>query len=199
MGYALCWAAVKGGPAEMVHSILGICPTGQRERIHDSDIVGAQLPSGWYMVLFNGKTIEDRFLAKLSCLGELVYCFVEDHVMFSCASGWKVGETAWSVTHDCEKGRFHLDITGNPPQALERIQDQLTAEQNASGGEKSDVDFIYDIPAELAKELTGFRHDRDIPGTTDDPFQALEYVQKNTGMKFVKAFKEVFMKKNKSQ
>jgi hypothetical protein len=51
------------------------------------------------------------------------------------------------------------------------VRKRLTAEQHAAA-----VDCIFDIPAELAKALTGFRHDQDIPGMTGDLYQILESV-----------------------
>jgi hypothetical protein len=43
---------------------------------------------------------------------------------------------------------------------------------------EEDVDHISDIPIELARELTGFRHDQELPGGGDEPFEALETVKK---------------------
>ena len=94
--------------------------------------------------------------------------------MFSQASGWKDGTFLWSVTHDCEKGRYHLEIKGDTPPSLKGIHATLGAAQDAAGGKEADVDFVYDIPAELAKNLTGFRHDQDMSGMNDKPFQVLE-------------------------
>jgi hypothetical protein len=105
-------------------------------------------------------------------MGEVVYCFVEDHVMFSRVSGWKDGKFLWSVSHDCEKGKYHLEIKGDAPPSLKNIHANLVAEQDAE--QEADVDRIYEAPAELAKNLTGFRHDQDTPGMKDKPFQALE-------------------------
>ena len=175
MGYSLSWAAVKSGGKEAIFSILNLRPTGQREEIPESAVVGVLLPTGWYLVLFNRKTIEDGTLKRLSSLGDVVYCFVEDHVMFSTASGWANGSLRWSVTHDSENGgMLHLEASGQLPPNFANIRDRLTGEQDAHGGEMSDTDFIHDVPAELAKELTGFRHDQDVPGMTGDGFEVLE-------------------------
>jgi hypothetical protein len=124
------------------------------------------------LVLFNRKELKDAILEGLSTLGEVVYCLVEDHVMFSCASGWKHGKSLWAVTHDCEKGLRHLEIKGDAPASLKVIQAKHESQQGAE--EEADVDHIYDVPAELAKDLTGFRHDQGTPGMKDKPFQVLE-------------------------
>jgi hypothetical protein len=174
MGWSLSWAALKGGNLQTVCSALGLRGTGKREESAESKIAGVALPTGWYMVQFNRTELEDRELARLSRSGEVVCCFVEDHVMVSWASGWRDGGKNWSVLHDPEKGLFHLDVQGEAPSELKGITVRLVAEQQAAGGEKADVDHVYDVPAELAKQLTGYRHDQDTPGMTGDAFEVLE-------------------------
>lgn len=174
MGYALSWAAVRDGNPQTVWAALGLRSTGKREAVAESKIVGVQLPTGWYLVLFDRRDVEDRVLARLSLSGEVVSCFVEDHVMVSWASGWRRGKKIWSVIHGCEKGHFHLETKGEPPDELKGIAERLIAEQRADGGEKADVDHLYDVPAELAKQLTGFRHDQDAQGWSRDPFEILQ-------------------------
>jgi hypothetical protein len=174
MGFALHWAALKDGDLESICSVFKLRPTGRREKIPESDIVGVELPSGWCLVLFNRQTIKDELLQEFSSSGEVISCFLEDHVMFSAASGWRNQGPIWSVTHDCEKGRFHLETQGVVPAALESIQNNLISQQKQTGGEKADVDYIYDIPAKLAKDLTGFRHDEDIPGMAGEIFHVFE-------------------------
>lgn len=174
MGYALSWAAQRNGTLETICSSCNLRPTGEREEIPESNVVSAEIPSGWQLVLYNRAEIDDQLLAKLSAGGEVVSCFVEDHVMFSSASGWVHRKQVWKVFHDCEKGRYHLEIAGAPPPALADVQKRLIEKQDAAGGDKADVDYIYDIPAELAKTLTGFRHDEDIQGGNGDVFLVLE-------------------------
>jgi len=174
MGYSLSWAALKGGNLQTACAALGLRATGKREEIAESKIDGVQLPTGWYVVQFDRTEMEDRELARLSRSGEVVCCFVEDHVMVSWASGWREGNKIWSVVHNCENGLFHLRIEGDAPAALKGIAERLVSEQQAAGGEKADVDNVYDVAAELAKELTGYRHDHDIPGLVGDVFEILE-------------------------
>ena len=52
----------------------------------------------------------------------------------------------------------------------------LFAKQEKETAEPDDltVDHVYELPAEVAKELTGFRHDQGIPGISGDTFAALE-------------------------
>ena len=180
----------------MIHSVLGLRATGEYQEIPESNIVAAKLPTGWYVVIFNRHELKHEPLQRLSSLGEVVHCFVEDHVMFSVASGWKGGKLDWSVTHDSEKGRFHLEVEGPVPSSLAQIRERLTAAQNAEGGEKSEVDYIYDVPAELALSLTGFRHDQDVAGATGPIFQVLERTSARSQSGLARAFRGLFGKKD---
>jgi hypothetical protein len=175
MGWSLSWAAVRGGTRDVVCSVTGLRPIGQREEVPESNIVCANLPSGWFLVLFNRKEIKDHVLEKLSKCGELVYCSVEDHVMCTTASGWANGKRNWRITHDGQEDKtFDLKVEGDPPAGFEKLRKALFAKQEAATGEDADVDYVYDLPADLAKELTGFRHDHDTPGLPDDAFEVLE-------------------------
>src|SRR5690349_23123584 len=51
--------------------------------------------------------------------------------------------------------------------------DVCSSDLQATGGEKAEVDHVYDVPAELAKDLTGYRHDQDIPGVSGDVLEVL--------------------------
>src|SRR5579859_2468714 len=158
MGYSISWAAVKNGTLEALCSACGLRSTGKHEEVPESPIVAAKLPAAWHLVLHNQAEIDEQVLATLSAETEVVSCFVEDHVMFSSASGWMRGKQIWRIFHDSEKGRYHLEMTGKPPAALAAIRERLKEEQEGAGGEKAEVDYIDEIPAELAKALTGFRH-----------------------------------------
>jgi hypothetical protein len=174
MGYSLSWAALKGGTVQTACAALGLRATGKSGKIPRSKIPGAVLPTGWYVVVFKRRELRNGVLARLSRSGEVIGCFVEDHVMVSWASGWREGRRVWAVVHDCEKGRFHLDVKGQAPAELKGITEELFAKQRASGGEQADVDYVYDVPAELAKNVTGFRHDESIPGAVGTGFELLE-------------------------
>jgi hypothetical protein len=180
MGWSLSWAALKGGNLQTVCGALGLHATGKRERFAKSKIAGTALPTGWYVVVFNRTEIKDKTLEKLSQAGEAVGCFVEDHVMFSSASAWKNGKKLWHVAHNGEEDQvLHLETSGDLPTEFESIRKEVFAKQEKEAAEPDDlkVDRVYDLPAELAKKLTGFRHDEDVPGLADNAFEVLEPAQ----------------------
>jgi len=177
MGYSLSWAALKGGNLQTACTALGLRATGKREEIAKSKIVGAQQPTGWYLVMFNRTEIKDRTLEKLSQPGEVVCCFVEDHVMFSSTSAWKKGQKVWHVAHNGEEDRvLHLETSGDLPAEFESIRNRVFAKQEEETAEHDEfkVDHVYELPAELAKKLTGFRHDEPTSGLTGEVFEVLE-------------------------
>lgn len=89
-------------------------------------------------------------LGRLSAECEVVIGEVEEHVMYSMAQGWKHGQKSWVVIHDAQKDRDHLEVQGELPVMFGAIRDQLRSEQQAAGGKKTDVDYIFDIPGKLA-------------------------------------------------
>ncbi|MFI5458361.1 MAG: hypothetical protein ACHRXM_23270 [Isosphaerales bacterium] len=174
MGYSLSWLAVKGRSAAAVRNELGIHGNGRHEEFPESDVVGAELPGGWYLVVANRIPVrDDAVLRRLSCGCELVTCFVEEHAMVSYAARWTDGTRVWSVAHDAQQDREHLETEGDLPADFGSIRDRLRSDQEAAGGRKAGVDYIFDVPVQLAESLTGYRHDQDIPGLGDRPFEVL--------------------------
>jgi len=97
--------------------------------------------------------------------------------MFSSASAWKNGNKVWRVAHNGEEDNvLHLESSGDLPPEFESIRKNVFAKQAQEAAEPDDlkVDHVYELPAELAKKLTGFRHDQDTPGLVDEAFEVLE-------------------------
>jgi hypothetical protein len=176
MGFSMSWAAVRGGTPQVVHEALGLRGTGVRQEIPELDTTGAELPGGWYIVASHRdglRLTQDIVLERLSRIGEVVMCFVEEHVMCSFAAYWRDGQRVWSIYHDAQSGIDSLEVQGRPPAAFTVIRDRLRAQQAAAGGKKAGVDYVFDIPVELAHSLTGYRHDHDVPGMPKDAFEVL--------------------------
>lgn len=168
MGYSLSWAAVRGRSAEAVRAELGLRPTGRTLEVPEGAFCSALLDTGWFVVLADhGARFEDQaVLATLSAGGEVVACFVEEHVMASAASGWRDGKLEWSVGHQAEASLDHLDRQGRPPPALAELEAAARAKRQARA---EGPDFLFDVPVDLAKAVTGFRHDEG-----ERPFEELE-------------------------
>ena len=123
-------------------------------------------------MLFKRKELSRRTLGKFSETFPLLYGFVEEHVMFSTVAAWESGKEVWSIMHDAQKGILDLKVKGTPPGNFTAIRDRLLAQQNTEGVEEPEVDHVFDIPVEVAKELTGW----DIDATNQGAFEVLERV-----------------------
>jgi hypothetical protein len=163
MGYSLSWLAVRGKPMAKVLEELALRGTGRRDEVADAPMVGAELPGGWTVALVNDGDdfVQEELAIRLSAGCEVITCLVEEHVMQSSAFAWKNGENVWAAVHDAQNGGAkHLEAEGDFPAAFSAIREQ---------------DHMFDAPIDLAKAVTGFRHDQALPGGAS--FEALE----NTG------------------
>ncbi|MGE3852108.1 MAG: hypothetical protein AB7K09_10220 [Planctomycetota bacterium] len=98
---------------------MSLVATGEREEFPESPIVGATLPGGWYIVVWDhfGKLENEAYARKLSAKGTAVLGQVEEHVMWSAAVGFADGKQEWRVVHDGQQGVAHLSVTATlrPP------------------------------------------------------------------------------------
>jgi hypothetical protein len=160
-------------PAETIRVQLKLRETQDKEYVPESDVTGVLLPSGWYIVFFNDalpRELEDTVLEPLAKDAEIMTFIVEDASMVSVARGYAKGRRIWEAVHDSSKGRKHLEVSGEPPEGLPTIRDRLLSEAEAQG---HSADYLFDVPAELSKAVTGFRHDEDIEGIEGDAFSVL--------------------------
>lgn len=180
MGFALSWLATKGKSTETVLAELELRPTGDQGIGGESPAVGAITATGWYLIVLDEaehRLISAAVIARLSRGCEVVTCTVEEHVMFSQATGWRDGREEWRVTHRGEDGPIGLEAQGDLPDRFPAIRDELTARQAAEGGADAGVDYLFDIPVALVQVFTGFKHDEaDLDGETL-AFEVLESAQ----------------------
>jgi len=159
MGDSTIWLAFQGIPQAAVLDRLQLQPATEPEL----EIFGAALPDHWHLVLGQGLNfMDDAIMNRVcaDCFG--VSCFLDSRVMVSAAAGWENGRRVWSALHDSEQGIDHLETEGELPPVFMGICDALVAKQKAQG-DRPRVDYLFDIPIELAAAITGFHHDR---GTT---------------------------------
>ena len=168
MGVSLSWVGIQAMSADEVHAKLGLTGTGAIGDFYDFPLGGLMLPSGWYLLAAkrcDHVILSDRFLREVSAGSTIVACSIEEHVMYQSAAFWDGGREIWSVQHrggDCEI--MDLVVKGSPPDTLRELHARHLAEQEAEGGADADVDYIAEIPLELARSITGFKHDAITPG-----------------------------------
>jgi hypothetical protein len=173
MGFSISWVAIRGASRESILARLSLRPTGQREEIPESPTCGAELPNGWYLVFKNNDfslVSQDGLLADLSRAGELILCYVEEHVMISGSEAWKNGLQIWWTRHESEKGLEHIVAKGSLPANYEAIRNKLLAELRA---DPEPCDYIFDLPIALAFAATGFRHNQYISDENKELYEVL--------------------------
>jgi hypothetical protein len=201
MGYSLFWLAVKGKALPDLLAQFELALTGETEEIPESDIASAELPSGWNLILWNdGPPPPEAQFAGASSNGQSIFYFVEEHVMSSLCDSWKDGSLAWSVRHNATWKNGHvyegesLAIDGQPRDPFPTIRARLEAEQKEHNKTKQpiehQVDFVFDIPVDLAEALTGFRHDKDVPGVIFNRLGSVNSAQKSKASFFRRIFQK---------
>jgi hypothetical protein len=164
MGFAISWVAIKGKSKDDVLATVELTDTAEQDEANESPISGAELGSGWYVLFLNTyghKLVEPKSLERLSTGCEVLACMVEEHVMASSAEMYKDGQTVWHVAHQGDgEDIYDLTVAGALPASFQKIRQRLTDAQEHEGRKPPEVDYIFDIPLELAAEICGYKHDQ---------------------------------------
>lgn len=174
MGISLAWVSVRGKGTELVFHELHLVPNGKKGNFFDFPVAGINGVDGTCIITAmrcDHVIIQEETLKSLSKNCTLVACAVEEHVNYSYAAEWKNGEKDWSVEHQGDIAPDHLIVIG-VPENLAALRDDMPKDD-------PEVDYYFDIPLLLAKELTGFKHDENWPGN-DKEFQQLDFVNAKT-------------------
>ena len=105
MGFRVQLIAVTGKEPRTIQGDYGVVPTGEREEIPESPVVGAALPNGAYLLYINDQdkiVPDDEVFARLSKGASLIACYANETVMNSYACAWSNGVERWSVFHDAQ-------------------------------------------------------------------------------------------------
>jgi hypothetical protein len=161
MGFSISWIAFQGKGKADVLAAIGLVDTGEAEEANEAPVSGAVLPTGWYVAFFNDYSyVAAERLATLSAGCSVVVCQVDEHVMASAVFVYEDGLKRCSVSQESEKGRYDLSVDGDPPEMFSALRDRLLQQQDDAGGSAADVDYVFDVPVQLAAALSGYRHDR---------------------------------------
>ena len=191
MGFSVTWIAVREENAQRLLEQLALSPTGETEEFPESLISSAKLDTGWRVIWYNKygcPFLQPDKLRELSRDHDLLMCLVEEHVMASSSELWSSGKRVWWISHEGEGGPKGLSSDGALPECFDEIRSELEEAQRADGGEDAEVDYIFDIPLRVAKELVGFKHDEDCPEMADGRFAVLSRATPSKGF-FGRLFK----------
>lgn len=176
MGLSSSWIGFQNVSKDQLLERLGFAETGEEGEFNEvaKPYAYAELPGGWLILYADDFDWADpERVIELSEHGLVVGCqFNDKSMMASVVTAARNREPSWQVSHrpDIEPhSTYHLDVSGDPPRALAAIRDLHVRAQDEEEGLTSSVDFIFEIPVDLAKQVCGFRYDQ-----SEDLFKGLE-------------------------
>ena len=178
MGFRVSWIARSGVATSELLAVSKRAVTGERHDFPDTGWYLLALPSTesqpWVVLIADGSDhfaeLDGSHAQELSKPdAETIYFWCSDTVMATEIVGFKNGAETWSVQYDCDDKSKQPAMTGDVPEIAHEVLARLTAKQQAD----SEVDYIYDLTAELGRLLVGFRHDTDVQLDDPKPFQVL--------------------------
>ena len=161
MGFSISWVAFRNLAKAEVLKRSGFRDSGAEDEANEAPFSLAEIPTGWTILFSNDFDYgAPEHLIELSSSAVVLSCQAEEHIMFSSAYCYANGREAWGVWHDSQRGRYDLSTRGTLPPEFAPIKMRLIAKQADNDRGDGNVDYIFDVPVELAAELTGYRHDR---------------------------------------
>ena len=169
MGFAHSWIAVQGLTREQALEALGMEVSDVQVDILEG-IALFEWPDDWLVLLSeDDRDAIDGDLAELGPLGRTYVAYgVDMDAPYATACGLQ-GKNDWIVTVKPNQGR--ISVVGQPPEQLDAIIRAAKTEQA-----DTDIDLFFEIPAELAESICGFRMG------TGDPDTFRHVTLKSTGI-----------------
>ena len=162
MGFSISWLGLRGLNIKEAATLLQL-EVGDQIDAFDAPM-SIYANENWAIAILDECRFPgppDQFLAAISKGRELIVVHVEEHVMFSHAELWRDGSIVWKVGHSGDQDVWDFHATGDVPASLETLRQQVFSKQGEE--EEVDDDYVFDIPLDLAAELTSFRHDEWVP------------------------------------
>lgn len=168
MGANLNYLAVKGKTPSEVCEELRLKRTGNwfDQARWGRGICGGTSHTDWYVII---DTCEDivrssnkvEVLGKLSRGAEVLFCEISEGCMASTAEIWSGGDRVWSVRHELDYGKDHLEVEGEPPSQFDSIRDEMIAKSREKDGKsKFQCDWYFEIPSQLGRSISGFDYSK---------------------------------------
>ena len=166
MGFNICYIAAKLDVEDMAEAFeLALAPPEEAPR-GSGGRIGRLRGSGWTLLLCDDEGFGRKREAQIAALSqgrEVYLCEVNETVMWSSAELWRDGAQLWQVTHAGDgEDVTDLSCTGEVPEALAGVRDTCEGLQKEADG----VDYMFEIPLDLAAAAIGFRHE-DVLGPED--------------------------------
>jgi hypothetical protein len=162
MGFKHTWMATQEADEAAILDRLNLQVVAEADDYGAADYTLARLPTGWLIIVSNEEVEFHKLAPRAVPEGFALTGWMNETVMVSEARGFRDGVQEWAVVHDPDVDLQGVQIEGTPPAALAEIYRRLQSEQ-AKG--HADVDYIFDAPVDLSKEICGFVHDQDMDTT----------------------------------
>lgn len=160
MGYRISWIGTQA-PILDILSAIDAVETGSSAEFPDFEYCVVSLEGGWTVVWAPEEFFNNQRCKALSATHPIIAVSVNETVMYSDARWFENGELVWSIWHQGDEDRSHLESSGPVPdigKTIERAKRVEQAEDDASEPEYS-VDVIFEIPLALAATYCPFKHD----------------------------------------
>jgi hypothetical protein len=161
VGFSTSWFGFRGCGIKEVAALVGR-EVGSSSEDFDAPINAFCSDKNWGFIILDCCTFPnppDSDLSVFSQGKEMVVVHIEEHTMFARAELWSDGNNIWRIWHSGDENVMDLHTTGDLPTSFEPLKQQAFSRQV----KESDVDCVFDLPLDLAAELTGFRHDEGPP------------------------------------
>jgi len=151
------WVAVQGADKAALLEAVGLEETAERvepgSRRRPFSL--GELPDGWLVVFSEDfEWGSPKRAIELSRHGRTISLQFEDKSEMTAIACEAVrGAQVWRVAHDAADAE--LEVEGTPPSVLASIRQEF---ERLQSGDDS-VDYLHEIPIELAKAVCGYRAD----------------------------------------
>jgi hypothetical protein len=156
MGDSMSWLVCDANSLDELKSLLGAedLKEGQRPTFYGT------VDKSNRLFIFEGggdwRFCDNDERQRLSTGREIHFCVWDTRTMFSHYAFWKDGAEIFSITHLSCEGTYHLEVDGELPASFEEHKRRLFEEQGREEDEGGCVNYVIEVPMELAKEATGF-------------------------------------------
>lgn len=173
MGFCISWIAVKDVAPEKIFETLGLKKTSNNSGSPDVDYSYIDMKNGWHVIVANHLDViteREAWVLELSKHAQTIAAFAEEHVMYTAAGCWENGKRVWFIEHNSERGLEDLKTEGTLPACFERVYKELL---NQLKTDPAPCDYLFDVPVEVSREITGYRHDQWLLSPEDEVYWVL--------------------------
>jgi hypothetical protein len=159
MGLTASWYAIRGYPRDDLLAKFDLVETGGIAFLGEAPLFFAELSNGWTVVCARDFSRFDVARAgELFPNSDVVACQMMQSGVRAEVRGLVCGQQAWRVAHRVRTEDLKVEVEGSLPQAYEAIAAERNRRQVRS--RKKNVDFLVEIPLDLAACVVGFHADQ---------------------------------------